>query len=253
VAALQFETLMENPEGPASSLPTGYRSPSPAPVPTLVEWAHEHLLSMLVSGEIAPGTRVGIDAIARKLGISQTPIREALSRLEAEKLVVKVPNVGYHATTQMTPSEVSDLFVLRLLVEPYAAARAAEALDDAGIARLTQIAAEIDRAGPETPVTYARFAETDATLHCLIAQASGNALIAETITRLHMHLHIFRFVFSAGGPEEAPEEHREIIRALLARDAVAAEAAMRTHLEQSHARIEKASLHIATEATASKR
>jgi DNA-binding GntR family transcriptional regulator len=252
VAALQLETLMENPEGSVSSLPAGYRSPSPVPVPTLVEWAHEHLLAMLVSGEIAPGTRVGIDAIARKLGVSQTPIREALSRLEAEKLVVKIPNVGYHATRQMTPAEVRDLFALRLLIEPYAAARAAESLDEAGITRLTQLATEIDRAGPETPVTYARFAETDATLHCLIANASGNALIAETITRLHMHLHIFRFVFSAGGPDEAPEEHIAIIHALLARDPVAAEAAMRRHLELTHARLEKASLQIAAEAAAFK-
>ncbi|WCM26663.1 GntR family transcriptional regulator [Sphingomonas sp. QA11] len=57
------------------------------PVPTLVAWAHEHLPSTLVTMEIAPGTWIGFDAVARKLGISRTPIREALGRFEAEKPV----------------------------------------------------------------------------------------------------------------------------------------------------------------------
>lgn len=236
---------MENPEEPASFSHADNPSPHPAPVPTLVEWAYEHLLSMLVSAEIAPGSRIGIDAVARKLGISQTPIREALSRLEAEKLVVKVPHVGYHATARMTPSEVSALFVLRALIEPYAAARAAERMDDQTSATLSDIAAEMDQAGPEAPMTYARFAELDARLHCLIATASGNAVIAETITRLQMHLHIFRFLFSANAPIESVEEHLRITAALLARDPAAAETAMRDHLELSRIRIERASARIA--------
>src|ERR1700742_610785 len=100
------------------SPPGGSRSPRPPAGPTLVEWAHERLLSMLLSRQIAPGARIGIDAVARKLGISQTPIREALSQLEAEKLVNKVPNVGYRASAQMTRQEVNDLYTLRLLIEP---------------------------------------------------------------------------------------------------------------------------------------
>src|SRR3546814_4698611 len=81
---------------------------------------------MLMTVKIAPGERIPIDTVARQLGISQTPIREALSQLEAEKLVYKTTNVGYRASPQMTPEEVHDLYTLRLLIEPYAAARAAE-------------------------------------------------------------------------------------------------------------------------------
>ena len=227
-----------------ASIIAGYTSSRPPPVPTLVEWAHEHLLSMLVSMEIAPGTRIGIDAVARKLGISQTPIREALSRLEAENLVIKIPNVGYHASPQMTPAEVNDLYVLRLLIEPYAAARAAESMSEETLRSLAMMEEETARIQSESGVAYARFAEADAILHSLVATGSGNSLIAETIERLHMHLHIFRFLFNTNAPQEAAEEHARIIQALLARDAAAAEAAMRTHLERSQIRIEKASTRI---------
>ena len=244
---------MENSDSPINFPPAGYRSPRPAPVPTLVAWAHEHLLSMLVSMEIAPGTRIGIDAVARKLGISQTPIREALSRLEAEKLVIKVPNVGYHASAQMTPSEVSDLYVLRQLIEPYAAARAAESMNDETLRQLSAMEEEMDRIQAETGVAYARFAEADAMLHSLVATGSGNHLIAETIERLHMHLHIFRFLFNTNAPQEAAQEHAEIIHALLARDPAEAETAMRVHLERSRIRMEEASIRIAARVPAEPR
>ncbi len=209
---------------------------------------------MLVSMEIAPGTRIGIDAVARKLGISQTPIREALSRLEAEKLVIKVPNVGsHHASAQMTPAEVSDLYVLRQLIEPYAAARAAESMNDETLRQLSAMEEEMDRIQAETGVAYARFAEADAMLHSLVATGSGNHLIAETIERLHMHLHIFRFLFNTNAPQEAAQEHAEIIHALLARDPAAAETAMRVHLERSRIRMEEASVRIAARVPAEPR
>ncbi|MEO9132594.1 MAG: FCD domain-containing protein, partial [Sphingomonas sp.] len=63
--------------------------------------------------------------------------------------------------------------------------------------------------------------------------------------RLHMHLHIFRFLFNTNAPQEAAREHAEIIHALIARDPVAAETAMRTHLERSRIRMEEASIRIA--------
>jgi DNA-binding GntR family transcriptional regulator len=219
----------------------GYRQPRATPGPTLVEWAHEHLLAMLVSMEIPPGSRIGIDAVARRLGISQTPVREALSRLEAENLVHKVPNVGYRASSQMRPEEVRDLYELRLLIEPYAAARAAERMNDDTLAILSQMEEEMAQLEPGSGGAYARFAEADAMLHRLVANGSGNRLIAETIERLHVHLHIFRFLYRTNAPEEAAHEHAALLRALIAHDPAAAEEAMRVHLERSRARMERVS------------
>jgi len=87
--------------GRAAPPPPASKVARPPVGPTLVEWAYEHLLSMLMSVQIAPGERIAIDTVARQLGISQTPIREALSQLEAEKLVYKMPNVGYRASPRM--------------------------------------------------------------------------------------------------------------------------------------------------------
>lgn len=208
--------------------------------PTLVEWAYEHLLSMLMTVQIAPGDRIAIDTVARQLGISQTPIREALSQLEAEKLVSKMPNVGYRASPQMTREEVHDLYTLRLLIEPYAAARAAEKMDDVALAALQEIDRDMRGVTNGDDLAYARFAEADAKLHRLITTGSGNRLIAETIERLHAHLQIFRSLYSTNAPEEAAAEHQRIIDALMAHDSPGAEAAVRDHLERSQKRMDRA-------------
>ncbi len=204
----------------------------------MVERAHDHLLAMLMSLEIAPGERIAIDAVARQLGISQTPIREALSQLEAEKLVFKMPNVGYRASPQMSREEVRDLYTLRQLVEPYAAARAAEAMTDEAIKILREIDRDMTSIAKGDALSYSRFAEADDALHRFIATRSGNRLIAETIDRLHSHLHIFRSLYRTNAPAEVAAEHRGIIDALVARDPIAAEQAVLTHLEKSQQRMD---------------
>ncbi len=216
------------------------RSARPDAGPTLVQWAYDHLLSMLVSMEIAPGARIGIDAVARKLGISQTPIREALSRLEAEKLVNKVPNVGYRASNQMTRAEVNDLFEMRMLIEPYASRRAAAAMDEDAATILSDLERETRDVHAERSAAYASFASADARLHRLVAHLGGNRFVAEAMEGLHAHLHIFRLLYSTNAPQEASDEHADLIAALLARDGDGAEQAMRHHLERSRARMLRA-------------
>lgn len=204
----------------------------------MVERAYEHLLAKLMSLEIAPGERIAIDKVARRLGISQTPVREALSQLEAEKLVSKMTNVGYRASAQMSHKEVGDLYTLRQLIEPFAAARAAIAMTDEAIAMLQNIDRDMSGVEAGDAHAFSRFAEDDATLHRLIATGSGNRLIAEAIDRLHSHLHIFRALYRTNAPHEAAAEHRAIIDALVARDPVAAEHAVRVHLERSQERMD---------------
>jgi DNA-binding GntR family transcriptional regulator len=204
----------------------------------MVDRAYDHLLTKLMSLEIAPGERIAIDTVARRLGISQTPVREALSQLEAEKLVSKMTNVGYRASPQMSRKEVRDLYTLRQLIEPFAAARAAENMTDEAIAILQDIDRDMSGVEAGNAQAYSRFAEDDATLHRLIANGSGNRLIAEAIERLHAHLHIFRALYRTNAPHEAAAEHRMIIDALVAHDPVAAEHAVRVHLEQSQQRMD---------------
>ena len=81
---------------------------------------------MLMSLEIQPGERISVDKVARDLDISQTPVREALSQLEVQGLVVKVHLSGYRAAPQLTRKQFDDLCEVRLLIEPPAAAKAAQ-------------------------------------------------------------------------------------------------------------------------------
>jgi DNA-binding GntR family transcriptional regulator len=145
----------------------------------------------------------------------------------------------------MTREEVQDLYALRLLIEPYAAARAAERLDDEALAALEEIERDMRGVTDKDDRAFARFAEADANLHRLIASGSGNGLIAATIDRLHAHLQIFRSLYSTNAPEEAASEHQRIIEALLAHDPVAAETAVREHLERSKERMDRVSARTA--------
>ena len=87
---------------------------------------YERLLELLLDGDIQPGERIPVDVLSRRLGVSQTPVRESLNRLEAEDLVTKTHLIGYSATPKLTPERFEDLFEARFLIEPYCSGLAAD-------------------------------------------------------------------------------------------------------------------------------
>jgi len=91
----------------------------------LSDETYNRVREMLLTHEIAPGERINIDALARELDVSQTPVREALARLESDDLVIKEPLRGYQATALLSASELKDLFQFRGIIEPWAAMTAA--------------------------------------------------------------------------------------------------------------------------------
>ena len=92
----------------------------------LADEVYDTLLGQLMSLRIEPGSRVTIDALALELRVSQTPIRDALNRMEADGLVVRVPHAGYRIPPQITRERFEDMVEIRLLLEPSAARHAAE-------------------------------------------------------------------------------------------------------------------------------
>ncbi|WP_084656100.1 GntR family transcriptional regulator [Pandoraea norimbergensis] len=199
---------------------------------------YETLLSRLISLAIAPGSRIAVDALVRELGVSQTPIRAALIRLENEGLVVKTHNVGYSAAAMPTRDRFKQIYDMRMLLEPYAAAEAAQLMDDAALAELKTLAESMENvSGGNAQVAYGKFALQDAKFHAWIAACSGNELIAETLSRLHAHMHVFRLRFHSRVTEEAITEHADIVKALCARDAEAARDAMAHHIACSRDRM----------------
>ncbi|WP_266064574.1 GntR family transcriptional regulator [Brucella intermedia] len=194
---------------------------------------YDEILGELMSLRIPPSSRINIDTLAREMGVSQTPIREALSRLEEQGLVVKTHNVGYSAAPQIDVTRFRDLYDLRLLLEPEAAARAAERASDADIQALAELARKMDE---DTQGSYSKFATLDAEFHDLILQICGNTLIYEAISRLHIHIHLFRLHYHAKVTSCALREHEALVKAFMARDPKAAREAMTNHIELSRDR-----------------
>jgi DNA-binding GntR family transcriptional regulator len=200
-----------------------------------VEGIFQLIRADLMSLRIPPDTRISIDSLAREIGVSQTPIREALSMLEAMGLVTKRHFVGYCSAPQLNRKQIDELYEVRLLVEPYAARCAAERMGAADVAKLQRLAASMYPG--ESRTSYDRFADQDSELHDMIALGSGNALIRESLARLHSHLHIFRLRFHSEVTKEAYAEHAKLVQALARRDPAKAEAAMRAHIEKSYQRM----------------
>ncbi|WP_105373367.1 GntR family transcriptional regulator [Neorhizobium huautlense] len=195
------------------------------------------IYSQLMSLKIPPGGRIAVDNLVRELGVSQTPIREALSRLEAQGLVVKTHLIGYSAAPQMDLSGLEQLYDLRMLVEPFAAAQAAKLMPEEAIASLETIDSDMRQVRDEDARSaYSRFAQSDGAFHDLIALGSGNGLIHDTLARLHTHVHLFRLYFHTRATSDANREHARILVAIKNRNPKAAETAMRDHIERSRKR-----------------
>ena len=206
----------------------------------LTDDVYEAIKAQIMDHAIAPGVRMSIDSLARDLEVSQTPIREALARLEADGLVTKAPLRGYSATPLLTRAEMDDLYVLRALIEPWTAARAAAQVTDEARARLE---AELGTC-PQAPAgtdyhAYRLITAHDARFHDLIAELAGNAQVRAALERTHAHLHLFRLSYAANQGSEALREHHDIAGAIAAGSPDRAERAMRAHLEAARERLRR--------------
>lgn len=205
---------------------------------SLGDQVYETLLSQLISLKIAPGSRMSVDALVRELNVSQTPIRAALIRLETEGLVIKTHNVGYSAAPMPTRKRFEDIYDMRLMLEPYMVARAAKNISGEQREKLVELAHRMDAlTSPDAKIAYGKFAIHDAEFHSWIIERGDNELVAETLSRLHAHMHLFRLRFHSHVTDEARLEHAVIVDALLAGDAEAAADAMKEHILRSRARM----------------
>ena len=204
----------------------------------LVENVYARIRDDIMSLKIAPNARISVDSLVRELGVSQTPIREALSMLEANGRVTKQRFVGYCAAPTLNRKQFEDLYEIRLLLEPYGARQAAQKIEDRDLIDVCGLALQMspERANESRPA-YDLFAEQDSEFHTRIARGSGNELIAGSLSRLHTHLHIFLLRFHPEITYEAYSEHALITRALQQRNPDEAEAAMRSHIQKSYERL----------------
>ena len=210
----------------------------PVPRAVLVDDVYERLRAWIVDEVRDADVRVNVDAMARMLGVSPTPIREALVRLESDGLVHKEPARGWSVVPPMDADDIAALYEFRLLIEPWGAGRAAVRAGDVGVARLRAELATI----PEAPEaggfdTYRAIAEHDERFHDLVLELAGNAEVRRAFARTHCHVHLFRVTYGSGMGAEALDEHRRIVDAIATGDATGAQGAMVEHLSRSAARL----------------
>ncbi|WP_310376578.1 GntR family transcriptional regulator [Catenuloplanes atrovinosus] len=197
---------------------------------TLTDDVYTSVQTLIMDHEVAPGEKINIDALARRLEVSPTPVREALARLESDGLVRKRALAGYTASPLLTRAEFEELIEMRLLLEPAAAAKAGYVDDLRAVADLP--------ASPEAPgfTGIAAFTAQDARFHHRIAELSGNGMLRDAIVRLRAHLHLFRLNFPQSHYGTSAAEHHRIVDAIAAGDGPAAAEAMRDHITAARAR-----------------
>ena len=191
---------------------------------------YKALRDAIQKGELKPGTRLREVEVAQWLGMSRTPVREALSRLEADGLIVNDPHRGM-IVTELDRRMVSELYVMRQVLEGTAAALAARHASDEEIAALREIA-DRDRGNSEP----ARLASNNRLFHDALYLCAHNRYLLKTLNTLRESMALLGDTTLAlpGRSETALEEHQAIIAAIEGHDPVAAEAAARAHINAAY-------------------
>lgn len=231
--------------------------PRPASRPivrrTLADQAYEALKESILDQTREPGSRLNIDSLARELGVSSSPIREALARLEAEKLVVSELFTGFAVTPRPSGAYLADLLDYRIVVECHCARIGAPRRDEAILGAMRQAYERMDAVSliGTRYREYRRFVQADAAFHQQIVDSAGNQVMSSTYESLHaiiIQSRLYRTRAGGSTPStEVMQEHAQILAAYETGDGDAAATALRTHLEGGRRRLINRELARATE------
>ncbi len=207
---------------------------------SLGEQIYQTLKERIVENQYLPGTMLQIDKLAEELGVSSTPIRETLFKLDSIGLVDMIRNKGA-VVSEISERMVREVWQFRALLESFIAHEAASRSDKAALQSLR------DRIGYllDSPNDFELYKETDALLHEMLCARSENTLVKDALEKLLDHSRRIRY-FAENTPfreevvREVSKEHLAIIDALLKKDADAVEKAMKKHLQSAEERTLKA-------------
>jgi DNA-binding GntR family transcriptional regulator len=193
--------------------------------------AYQRLITEIRSGDLRPGDRLTETDIAKRLGISRTPVREAFRTLESDGLLVHVPRVGA-SIRRLSYSEITELYEMRTVLEGTAARLSARTASDVELAELDAISHEMAQAQADSATLY----DLNRQFHQTLLNAARNRFLIDAVAGLEKTLLIL-------GPStmgdsiraaQAQAEHEAILAALHDRDGEAAEDLMRTHIRSAH-------------------
>jgi DNA-binding GntR family transcriptional regulator len=195
--------------------------------------AYQAIRDAILSLQLEPGRHLNQDELARRLGVSRAPIRDALTRLEVEGLVKTLSRTGGVVVAETSEQEVVEIYELRAILDTACTRLACERMSDADLLRLQEIVEEterVTRAKDRTAVVHAH-----AAFHHLIYAACGNAELTRVTRNLWDRSYRFR-VLALSDEENARRglaQHTAILAALQRRDSPRAVALAQAHNQSS--------------------
>ncbi len=204
---------------------------TPAGNPVASERVAEAIAARILSGELAPGTRIKQEQLAAELGASRVPVRDALRILESRGLVVLRANSGAWVA-EMTPGDLALSYEIRERVEPLLLLNSLPRLTDADVAELTELQDAI-----EATEDVEEFLTLDRRLHWTSYRGNDTTLLATLVERLWDTTQHYRraFMHLSAGPRSwvTNSEHRLLIEAIERRDQSAAEHILALHIRRT--------------------
>jgi DNA-binding GntR family transcriptional regulator len=193
--------------------------------PTSTIRVHDELRHAILDGLLGPGERLRAEALAERYGTSRTPVREALVMLEREGLVELQPNRGA-VVRPFDAEDLLDLYDVRALIEPRAAARAATRIEPPALARLHELCRLAEVASVADQIAY------NEEFHRIIADAARSPRLLAALRAVAGIPRAFRTAFWANDQQRAQSLfcHRELVAALEGGRPELAEAVMRMHI-----------------------
>ncbi|MGP9017407.1 GntR family transcriptional regulator [Streptomyces sp. BR1] len=198
----------------------------------LRERVYEALLELITTRALRPGQHLVESELARHLGVSRQPVREALQRLNTEGWVDLRPAQGAFVH-EPTEQEADQLLSVRTLLEAEAARLAAADSGSAGIAALEALCAKGEQAVADDDVDLA--VSTNAEFHAKVMELGGNLVLAELAAQVDRRVRWYYTPVARRRGTQSWVEHRELIAAISARGEERATAVMRAHTEHTRA------------------
>lgn len=203
---------------------------------SLVDIALERLRNEILSGRLAPGDKIPQEQVAMQLGISRVPVREALSRLEAEGVVTLRPHVGF-VVTKLTLEELEEMYATREIIEGQAIKLATERISDEEVARLEATVVDLRQAAEAGDL--ARWLSLDREFHLQSYNPCGLRQLLRVISEFWNATQGYRRAYATltGSIDVATAAHSQILQAVRRRDACEAERLVREHIRETVRRI----------------
>lgn len=198
----------------------------------LREIVFETLREAIISGRLKPGERLMEVQLAEEMGVSRTPVREAIRKLELEGFVVMVPRKGAYVA-DISLKDIADVFEVRAALEGLAAALAAERITEEELEQLERLLVQLAEKIEKNDLTG--LIEIDTQFHEVLYRACRNAKLVQILGNLREQIQRFRAtsLASPGRMKFALDEHKKIVEAVSERNVELARALAQEHIENA--------------------